>query len=102
MRKTLWLSLASAGLAGLLLAATATSGCKSDGGSNNPDLGGGIADLRTPPDLVASPDLAPTCFQNPTTHDEFINSCPPAGVEQVEKSPTLPLLNSDGSLPPLP
>ena len=43
---------------------------------------------------------APDCVMNPTTHEEIINACTDA--EKVAKDPTLPLLNPDGSLPPLP
>lgn len=102
MKSTLWLAFACAALTGLALSATAMTGCNNGGGgNNNPDLGG-VADLRTPPDLATPPDMTPECFQNPTTHNEFINSCPPASVEQVEKNPALPRLNPDGTLPPLP
>jgi len=34
------------------------------------------------------------------THEEIINA--PTDAEQVEVNPVLPLLNADGSLPPLP
>jgi hypothetical protein len=40
------------------------------------------------------------CVLVPVTHDELINACTTA--VGVEKSPSLPLLNPDGSLPPLP
>ncbi|MET0387690.1 MAG: hypothetical protein ABW321_17095 [Polyangiales bacterium] len=40
------------------------------------------------------------CIKNPTTHLEIINACTDAEV--VEKDPVLPLLLSDGGLPPLP
>jgi hypothetical protein len=43
---------------------------------------------------------APDCVMNPTTHEEIINACTDA--EKVAKEPVLPLLNPDGSLPPLP
>jgi hypothetical protein len=42
----------------------------------------------------------PDCFDNPTTHYEIINACTDA--EALEKNPVLPLLNADGSLPPIP
>jgi hypothetical protein len=45
-------------------------------------------------------DAAPTCFTNPTTHFQIINACTDASF--VDKTPTLPLLNPDGSLPPIP
>lgn len=41
-----------------------------------------------------------SCFTNPQTHLEIINACTTA--EKVYKNPTLPLLQPDGGLPPLP
>jgi hypothetical protein len=41
-----------------------------------------------------------SCFTNPTTHEEIINACTTA--QKLYKHPTLPLLEPDGSLPPLP
>lgn len=53
-----------------------------------------------PPDMAPA---APTCFQGtPTTHDQIINACVDQSVTVIHKTPMLPLLNSDGSLPPLP
>lgn len=43
---------------------------------------------------------APDCVMIPMTHVEIINACTDA--EKVDKKPVLPLLNPDGSLPPLP
>ena len=40
------------------------------------------------------------CFLNPTTHFEIINACTDA--VKITKNPTLPLLLTDGGLPPLP
>jgi hypothetical protein len=40
------------------------------------------------------------CFTNPQTHDEIINACTDA--EKIDKIVKLPLLEADGSLPPLP
>ncbi|HVK67040.1 MAG TPA: hypothetical protein VM694_21290 [Polyangium sp.] len=42
----------------------------------------------------------PECFSDPTSHVEIINACTDA--EKVDKVVNLPLLNADGSLPPLP
>ena len=42
----------------------------------------------------------PECFTDPMTHVEIINACTDA--EKVDKVVNLPLLNPDGSLPPLP
>jgi len=41
-----------------------------------------------------------SCFTNPTTHVEIINGCTTA--EKIYKQPELPLLNPDGTLPPIP
>ncbi len=49
----------------------------------------------------ALPDGAPSdCFVNPKTHFEIINACTDA--VKITKNPTLPLLLTDGGLPPLP
>lgn len=70
------------------LTVLALTGCPGPANTNNnPDDGG------TPTEQ--------TCFQDPAdSNTEIINSCPPAGVTQVEKNPVLPLVN--GALPPLP
>jgi len=49
-------------------------------------------------DLGSAADLA--CYANPTTHVEIMNAC--TGSQAIAKMPTLPLLGSDGTLPPLP
>ena len=47
--------------------------------------------------------VAPTCFMGtPSTHDQIINACVDQSVTVIHKMPVLPLLNSDGTLPPLP
>jgi hypothetical protein len=44
---------------------------------------------------------APACFSGtPTTHVQFLNACTDA--MSFDSTPYLPLLNSDGTLPPLP
>ena len=63
--------------------------CSDDGGGRPKDAG---IDASTTPDA--------SCFENPTTHAEIINACTTA--QKVIKKPTLPLLDQDGSLPPLP
>jgi len=64
------------------------------------------SDPKTTPPLDASPDMAPvqpTCFMGtPMTHDQIINACVDQSVTVIHKTPMLPLLNADGSLPPLP
>lgn len=46
----------------------------------------------------APPDAS--CFTNPTTYNEIINACTTA--QKIYKDSNPPLLNPDGSLPPLP
>ena len=88
-------------------------------------VGSGLAfsgagcDSTTPatPDMVVGADVGPDstwyppnydqqkrCYSDPTTHVQIINSCPTGGValDRLEKDPQLPLLNADGSRPPLP
>ena len=46
-------------------------------------------------------DAGPDCVMSPAnTHLDIINAC--TNAQHVDKRPTLPLLNPDGSLPPLP
>lgn len=47
---------------------------------------------------LSTPDLA--CVQSPRTHVELLNAC--TSAQSVDKRPVLPLLRSDGTLPPLP
>jgi hypothetical protein len=63
--------------------------CSDDGAEQPKDAG---------IDAVGPPDAS--CFENPTTYDEIINACTTA--QKVLKDPDLPLLNPDGTLPPLP
>ncbi|NVB78617.1 MAG: hypothetical protein HOV81_09505 [Kofleriaceae bacterium] len=55
-----------------------------------------------PQDAGITVDAAPdaSCFENPQTHYEIINACTTA--QKVFKDSHPPLLNSDGTLPPLP
>jgi hypothetical protein len=54
-------------------------------------------------DAAVDAPVAPDCFAGtPTTHEQLINACPAAGVTRIIKHPNLPLLNADGTLPPLP
>jgi hypothetical protein len=63
-----------------------------DGGGPLPGTDGGGPTL---------PDGAPSdCYLNPTTHLEIINACTDA--VKITKNPSLPLLLTDGGLPPLP
>jgi len=73
------------------LAAAAGTACGGGGNKDTPDAGP-PADTQTVPDA--------SCFMNPTTHKEIINACTDA--QKIERNVTPPLLNPDGSLPPLP
>ena len=54
-------------------------------------------------DAAIDAPAGPDCFMGtPTTHDQLINACPASGVTRIMKHPNLPLLNPDGTLPPLP
>ena len=50
--------------------------------------------------VTADAPLDASCFTNPTTHYEIINACTTA--QKIYKTSHPPLLNADGSLPPLP
>jgi hypothetical protein len=66
-------------------------------GDDNPAGQDGPSAIDAP--LVdAAPDAS--CFTNPTTHNEIINACTTA--QKIFKDSHPPLLNPDGSLPPLP
>lgn len=66
-----------------------------DGGAT--DAAAGDAE---PSDTGATDAGGETCSMSPMTHLEIINACTDA--EFVEKAVSLPLLNPDGTLPPLP
>ena len=44
--------------------------------------------------------LDASCFTNPQTHYEIINAC--TNAQKIYKDSHPPLLNADGTLPPLP
>lgn len=74
---------------GLALAACFAAGCDDPAsGNRSPDL------------ASASPDLAPTCVTNPTTHEGLLNGCTDA--ESYDKTPFYPTLAPNGELPALP
>lgn len=70
----------------LTVAALASSAC----GDSKVDEGNPDAGMNN----------VPQCATNPTTHLEIINAC--TNALEVDKTPVLPLLNADGTLPPLP
>jgi hypothetical protein len=76
----------------LTVAALAFAGACTNDINNTPK----DAAIDAPP--LAGPDAS--CFTNPTTNDEIINACTTS--QAIFLHPVLPLLGSDGSLPPLP
>lgn len=81
-----------AGLAALALAACGDDvATQRDGAVDAPAGDAGIVDADT---------TDASCFMNPQTHVEIINACTTA--EKIDRQPVLPLLNPDGTLPPLP
>ena len=75
----------------------AIAGC-GGGGNSTPD-----AAVVHEVDAAIDAPTGPDCFTGtPLTHDQLINACVDPSVTRIIKHPNLPLLNSDGSLPPLP
>ena len=67
-------------------------GCSDPGGPTNAPKDAGS-------DAAVTPDAA--CFSGtPTTHEEIINACTTA--QKIYKDSKPPLLDADGTLPPLP
>jgi hypothetical protein len=84
MSKTSFKNLrATLGAVSLLLA-----GCPDNSGPADSDI-----DMRKP-----TVDLG--CYATARTHIELMNAC--TAAQSVDKQPVLPLLHSDGTLPPLP
>lgn len=55
------------------------------------------------PDVPVSCDGPGGCYAcPPTTQDQFLNACTDAAFAVFDNAARLPLLNADGSLPPLP
>ncbi len=75
-------------LAFALIASSAAT-CGGDENNNSPDAG---------PDV----DAPPPCVMNPQSHTDLLNACTSADVEKIDKKPVLPLLQANGTLPPLP
>ena len=73
---------------GLLFVVAMLTGCPDDSG----------AGINDPPQDLSFPDLA--CIENPHTHIEILNAC--TSAQSIDKKPVLPLLQADGTLPPLP
>jgi hypothetical protein len=76
------------------------------------DDGGGSPDAHVITDIDAAtadagavdapPGADADCISDPTTNDELLNACTSVTVTKIQKHPTLPLLNPDGTLPALP
>lgn len=68
------------------------------GGSNNNTP---TPDAPPPPPVDGAAGIQ--CFSGtPTTNDQLINACVDQSVTVIHKTPMLPLMNPDGTLPPLP
>ena len=72
---------------------TATSSFSDMAAATSPDMQVAPADM-TP----RGPDLG--CYANPVTYQALLNACTTA--QAIDKTPVTPLLNQDGTLPPLP
>ncbi len=75
----------------------ADSACHDTGTGEMATGDGGTSDAAT-----LDKDMSSTldCYMNPTTHVEIINACTTA--QALDVTPVLPLLEADGSLPPIP
>jgi hypothetical protein len=62
------------------------------GGGNTGDMAGGGG---------GNPDMAPSCFDNPMTNDQLLNSCTTAAIDKVDITPFYPTLAPNGQLPTL-
>lgn len=89
-----------------LLAALMIGACGDDDDDASM-LDGAIPDAASASDAAVDADAGPAvikqpadCSLDPHSYLELINACTDA--EKIEKKPSLPLLNSDGTLPPLP
>lgn len=83
-------------LVGALLGLGGLVACGDSGSSSPSDLAVGQV---APPDLTPpGPDLG--CYPHPETYQALLNACTTA--MSIDKTPVVPLLNKDGTLPPLP
>ena len=82
----------------LMLLAALVASCGGDDGATPVDA----RQINESDAAIDAPPAADCFMGTPTTHDQLINACPAANVTRIMKHPTLPLLNADGSLPPLP
>jgi hypothetical protein len=102
MTKKIIASLAIA-LAIAVSGVASTVGCGGSGnnGGSGGGGGGGSAGGGGGGGGGSSPDMAFVCVQNPTSDPDFLNSCPPAGVDSVDIDPFFPTLAPGGTLPPI-
>lgn len=79
----------------------ANVGCDSNGnnmnGGNDMAMGGGGGDMAQ----GGGADMSFVCVQDPTSGDDFLNSCAPASVQFVDITPFYPTLAPGGVLPSL-
>jgi hypothetical protein len=79
----------------MLIAVLASLAACGDSSNNTP-----------PPDAPPPPTDGSSgiqCFSGtPTTNDQLMNACVDQSVTVIHKTPMLPLMNPDGTLPPLP
>ncbi|TKD11940.1 hypothetical protein [Polyangium fumosum] len=87
-------------LKGLFVLVLLTSACGEENPPANPSGNSSSSGAGGGGGAGGSGGGGPECFSEPTSHVEIINACTEA--EKVDKVVNLPLLNADGSLPPLP
>lgn len=87
---------------GLVFAASAAGSIIGCGGGNNGGSGGTGGGGAGGGGGNGNADMSFVCAKNPTTNDEFLNSCAPAGVDSVNIDPFYPSLAPNGQLPALP
>jgi hypothetical protein len=81
-------------ISALALALALAASCGGNDNKTSPDA---------PPPADAAIDGPPPCFSGtPTNHDQLINACVDQSVTVIHKSPALPLMLADGTLPTLP
>jgi hypothetical protein len=91
MNKKIFLGLA----AGVVLSLSAM-GCGGNG-NNGGNGGSGGSGGGT----GSTPDMGFVCVKAPTSGTDFLNGCPPAGVDKVLIAPFYPSLAPNGKLPTL-
>ena len=89
---------------GLVLAVSAvttvsTIGCGGDSNNGGGGGGGGGGVAGGGGGGGGDADMSFVCVPNPTSDPDFLNSCPPAGVDTFEINPTFPDKAPNGVLP---